>query len=275
MRHFTLKLNELYPAIGEYECTLTAYLPDNSPEIEPERRRPAFLVLPGGGYRFCSARESEPVALRLVGQGYAAFVLQYSTAGDSAAKFPTQLLQACHAVKHIKDNAPDFHVAPEKVFAIGFSAGGHLCASLGLSYDSERVRKAMPDYEKARVAAIVPCYPVVTGGEYAHRGTFDNLTPDSALLPELSLENAVTKAAPPAFIWHTADDGTVPVMNSILLAKAYAENNVPFELHIFEKGAHGLSLCDAATAPPGNPSLINPDAAEWFGLMLNFVKRAV
>ncbi|GHV01941.1 acetylesterase [Clostridia bacterium] len=273
MRYFTVKLNELYPEIGGYECTLTAYLPDNSPEIEKERRRPAFLILPGGGYAFVSDREGEPVALRLIGQGYAAFVLKYSTANDSKAKFPVQLLQACHAVKYIKKNAGGFHVDPAKVFAAGFSAGGHLCASLGLLYNSRHVKKAMKDWETARVAAIVPCYPVITSGEYAHRGSFENLTADPKLLPELSLENAVTADAPPAFIWHTADDKGVPAMNALLLAGAYSKCGAPYELHIFEKGAHGLSMCDATTAAPSNPAYINPEVGIWFDLLLKFVKR--
>jgi acetyl esterase/lipase len=275
MRHFTLNLNEVYKEISGYKCTLTAYLPDNSPEIEPNRKNPCVLIMPGGGYNFVSDRENEPMALALLGVGYAAFTLKYSCAADSSAKFPTQLLQACFAMKYIKDKAEEFNIDSEKVFAMGFSAGGHLCGSLGLLYKSKHVTSVMPDYEKARPAAMVLCYPVISSGRHGHGGSFENLLDKTVPAADVSLENAVTGDAPSAFIWHTFEDSVVPVFNPLLLASAYAEKNVPFELHVFEGGVHGLSLSDSRTAAPENKDLLNENVAVWFDLLLNFLKRHV
>jgi len=271
MKLSNVKLNEIYTEISEYECDLRGYLPDNSGEIDTRRKRPCALIFPGGGYRMVSDREGEPVALEFVGRGYCAFVLKYSVAGNCGAQYPVQLLQACFAMKYIRDHAENFAIDADKVFAVGFSAGGHLCGSLGLLYDSERVSAVMKDTRQARPAAIVLCYPVVTCGEHAHRGSFDNLT-GLDRIGEVSLERAVTENAPPAFIWHTFDDAVVSVFNPLLLAAAYAENGVPFELHIFEKGVHGLSLADSRTAPPGRPDLVNETAAVWLNLLFNYLK---
>jgi acetyl esterase/lipase len=275
MRYFTINLNEVYKEISGYKCTLTAYLPDNSPEIEPNRKNPCMLIMPGGGYHWVSDRENEPMALAFLGAGYAAFTLKYSCASDSAAKFPTQLLQACFAMKYIKDHAEEFNIDPGKVFAMGFSAGGHLCGSLGLLYKSKYVRPVMPDYEKARPAAMVLCYPVTSSGRHGHSGCFENLLDKTVSAADVSLENAVTGDAPPMFVWHTFEDSVVSVFNPLLLASAYAEKNVPFELHIFESGIHGLSLSDSRSAPPERKEHLNKDVAVWFDLLLNFLKRHV
>jgi acetyl esterase/lipase len=228
--------------------------------------------MPGGGYNRVSDRENEPVALALLGAGYAAFTLKYSCASDSSAKFPTQMLQACFAMKYIKDNAEAFNIDPEKVFAMGFSAGGHLCGCLGLLYRSKYVMPVMPDYEKARPAAMILCYPVISSGRHGHSGSFEILLGRADSSTDVSLENAVTGDAPPVFVWHTFDDSVVSVFNPLLLASAYAEKNVPFELHIFESGAHGLSLSDARTASPEKKDFINENVAVWFNLLLNFLK---
>jgi acetyl esterase/lipase len=275
MRHFAINLNEVYKEISGYKCTLTAYLPDNSPEIELNRKNPCMLIMPGGGYHFVSDRENEPMALALLGAGYAVFTLKYSCASDSAAKFPTQLLQACFAMKYIKDNAEEFNIDPEKVFAMGFSAGGHLCGCLGLLYKSKHVTSIMPDHGKARPAAMGLCYPVISSGRHGHGGSFENLLDKAVPAADVSLENLVTTDAPPVFIWHTFEDHAVPVFNPLLLASAYAEKDIPFELHVFESGVHGLSLSDSRTAAPGQKELENENVAVWFDLLLNFLKRHV
>lgn len=269
----TYRLAELFPALKNenFEPTLTAYCPDTSREIDPERRRASVLICPGGGYCFTSDREAEPVALHFVGQGYNAFVLRYSCA---PAKYPQALLEASASVALIKRQAAEFHADPAKIAVCGFSAGGHLACSLGTlwaeSFIAETLKLAP---EENRPAGMILGYPVITSGEFAHRGSFDALLGQDApaeKIVSLSLETRVTDKTPPAFIWHTANDDGVPVQNSLFLADALSRNNIPFELHIFPQGVHGLSLCDRRTGNGG--VLDNPHCGQWTELCVNWLR---
>jgi acetyl esterase/lipase len=149
------------------------------------------------------------------------------------------LEDALAAVYTVRSNAKMFAVNPDKVGVMGSSAGGHLAASsLVLSNLYSCDKPLRPDFG-------ILCYPVITSGEYAHRGSFSNLlgeNPDAPLLKTLSCEQQVSPDTPPCFIWHTADDPGVPVENSLLFAAALSRSKVPFELHIYPHGAHGLGL---------------------------------
>jgi len=244
---------------------LTIYARDNSPEIDPGRRYPAVLILPGGGYSFCSDREAEPVALSFLSAGCTAAVLRYSV---EPARHPTQLHEAAAAMAHLRGHADDYHIDPACVFVCGFSAGGHLAAMLSCLWHET------PQGELARPTGMILCYPVISGGEYAHRGSFKNLTGgDVALTRALSIETHVDERTPPAFIWHTADDGAVPAMNSVLMAQALAAKGIPYALHIFPHGVHGLSMAEELTAPVGNAAMVNPQAAQWFPLAMEWIKQ--
>jgi acetyl esterase/lipase len=244
------------------EPTLTAYCPDNSAEIDSGRRRKSILICPGGGYYMVSFREAEPVALSFVAKGYNAFVLNYECA---PVRYPQALLQVSAAAALIRQNAALFHADPEKLAVCGFSAGGHLAASLGMFWDEPFVRETLGIAQgQNRPNAMILNYPVITSGEYAHRGSFDALLGQDAkpeLLARMSLEGQVSDKTPPAFIWHTFEDDTVPVENSIMLARALREKNIPFELHVFPWGGHGASLCDERTTAT-EVNLI-PHCAHW------------
>ena len=246
-------------------ATLTIYARDNSPEITPGRRYPAVLILPGGGYNMCSDREAEPVALPFLAAGCTAAVLRYSVA---PARHPTQLYEAAAAMAHLREHADAYHIDPARVFVCGFSAGGHLAAMLGCLWHET------PQGELARPTGMILCYPVISGGEYAHRGSFENLTGGNAVLTEaLSLEKRVDSRTAPAFIWTTADDSAVPAMNSILMAQALAAQGIPYALHIFPRGAHGLSMADELTAPVGNAALVNHQVTQWFPLAIEWINQ--
>jgi len=246
-------------------ATLTIYARDNSPEIDPGRRYPAVLILPGGGYGFCSDQEAEPVALPFLSAGCTAAVLRYSVA---PARHPTQLHEATAALAHLRGHADVYHIDPARVFVCGFSAGGHLAAMLGCLWHET------PQGELARPTGMILCYPVVSGGEHAHRGSFENLTGgDAALTQALSMETRVDERTPPAFLWHTADDSAVPAMNSMLIAQALATKGIPYALHIFPRGVHGLSMANDLTAPVSNAAMINPQAARWFPLAVEWLKQ--
>jgi len=251
---------------------LTTYVQDNSPEIDISRKRPAVLICPGGGYGFVSDREKEPVAIRFLAEGFNVFTLKYDTA--PLARHLQPLLDVSRAMWIIRENADKWNVSPDKIAVCGFSAGGHLAASLGVFWYEDCI--AVPTGMQAginRPNALILCYPVISSGGHAHRGSFENLlgTEGSAeMLDMMSLEKRVNENTPPAFIWHTFDDNTVPVENSLLFAGALREKGIPFDLHIFNSGVHGLSLCNGETAAA--PELVNPRAGAWFGLCAAWLK---
>lgn len=235
------------------------------------KQRPAVIICPGGGYEYCSVREAEPVALRFAAFGIPAFVLRYSCVNKM---FPTALLEAAQAVAYVRSNAETLGVDPEKIMICGFSAGGHLAGSLAVHWKKPFIAEALGGVsELYKPDGAVLCYPVITSGEKRHDGSIANIvgTDYPADKMELvSLEKQVTADVPPVFLWHTAEDDCVPVENTLLFAAALAENKIPFACHIFEKGGHGLSLCDDCTA--GWEGHLNPDCARWFQMAVDWIK---
>ena len=255
----------IFETIALGQARLTVYARDNSPEIDSERRYPAVLILPGGGYNMCSDREAEPVALPFLAAGYTAAVLRYSVA---PARHPAQLHEAAAAMAYLRGHADKYHINPARTFVCGFSAGGHLAAMLGCLWHET------PQGELARPTGMILCYPVISGGEYAHRGSFESLTgSDAALTQALSLEKRVDERTAPTFIWTTADDGAVPAMNSILMAEAMAAQGIPYSLHIFPHGTHGLSMAEKLTAPADSAAMVNGQVAWWFPLAMEWLRQ--
>lgn len=229
---------------------LTVYAREKVGDL-PARVRPAMLVIPGGGYQFVSEREGEPVALRFVAAGYAAFRLNYTI----NRTYPTPLIEGSMAMAYIRENAEKYCVDPAHVAAVGFSAGGHLTAMLATLFDDENVKKAL-GARNVRPDAVVLSYPVITTGENTHVGTAETISGgDAALKKALSLETRVTAESSPAFLWHTYEDNAVPVVNSLLFAQAYIAAGVPCELHVFERGWHGLSLLSREENPVLEPAV--------------------
>lgn len=252
---------------------LTCYDLAVTSEICEARKSPAILVLPGGGYAMVSDREAEPIALTYTAAGYHAFVLRYSTV---PARFPTQLREAAMAMIYIRENADALHVRADRVAAIGFSAGGHLCACLGTLFDDASLNVFGEKKKLVRPEAAIYAYAVITSGKYTSKCSFKNLCDgDMALREELSLEDRVTKDSTPAFIFATAADDCVPVMNSLKMAESYAVHNVPFSLYIAERGCHGLSLGNGICYPVGTSSLdtMSKDYALWPQLSLTWLKE--
>ena len=230
--------------------------------------RKAILVSPGGGYGcICSDREGEPIAMAFMPYGYNAFVLHYSVK-ENGRYFPSQLIQASLAMKHIRDNAEEYGIDKDKVFAVGFSAGGHLCASLGTMWHKKEIYDAidMP-FGYNRPTGIMPIYPVINGTEdWAHRGSFYNLLgtkePTETQLIECSIEKNVDEHASPAFIMHTSNDQLVNVRNALVLANAYAALGKTFELHIYPDAPHGVALGNKITSH-AHGYWENPEIEKW------------
>ena len=247
MIYETIHLSKQFPVLGENGCdpTLKVMLPDNMIQMGRENEKhPCLLICPGGGYRHVSERESEPIAYPFLTQGYNIFILTYSVAPN---RFPTQLREVAAAMEMIYANAEAWHCDLDKIAIMGFSAGGHLAAHYSNAYNWPEVRELFP--ESKPVNASLLCYPVITSVQkHAHQGSFINLLGKTELSEEdiarFSCNNMVTENTPPTFLWHTRTDATVPVMNTLLYAEALAVNNVPFAVHIYPYGVHGLATVD-------------------------------
>lgn len=226
-------------------------------------KRGAVLIIPGGGYaEICSEREGEPIALAFMAHGFYAFVLHYSVGG---VVFPEQLIQASKAVKYIRDNADQYGMDSDKVFVVGFSAGGHLAACLGTMWDMKDIYKKidMPiGYNKP--TGMILMYPVIS--YKFHNITFENLlnskNPSKAELTMCSIEKYVSKQSSPAYIVHTSNDQVVDVRNSLTLANAMAEKGITFELHIYPDAPHGIALGNEITKC-GEEKWCNQSIALW------------
>ncbi len=226
---------------AERNVTLTTYLLDASPELANTHPRPAVLICPGGGYFMCSDREAEPIAMAFLAEGYQAFVLRYSIQENAA--FPRPLNDAEEALELIRSHAEEWDVDVNKIAACGFSAGGHLAAALGTM-------------GRIRPNALILGYPCI----------LDTISPLLAA-PIPSLEKQVDAQTPPSFIFSTANDSVVPVEHSLQFAVALDKAQIPFELHIFQDGAHGLSLAKPHTTN-GERKMLSPDVAQWMPLCI-------
>ncbi len=243
----------------------------NTPEaLSSGRRRPAVLILPGGGYSHLSPREAEPVAMRFLARGCCAFVLEYSCA---PSRFPVALRQAAMAMRYLREHAEEMEIDPDQIAAIGFSAGGHLCGTLGTMFDCPEVADIGPA-ELLRPDALGLCYPVAVSWGKTHEGSFENLTGgDTALRERLSLDRLVRPDMPPVFLWHTRDDGSVPSRNSLVLASALEAAGVDFALHIYRHGPHGLSTGDIQSNHREKIPEISKDVVEWPEKMMDFFEE--
>lgn len=250
-----LFLKDYYSFLGDNgkNPTLDLYLPFNMDEMNRQnRKRPCMVICPGGGYGMCSQREAEALAVHFLTEGFNTFVLTYSVAPHT---FPSQMLEVAAVMELIYKNADEWNCDTDKILIMGSSAGGHLAAHYSTMFDCKEVREYFPD-SKA-VAGTVLNYPVITANQnYWHGGSFQNLLGKADLTYDdtryFSCELNVKETTPPAFIWHTAEDNCVPVMNSLLYAQALSKNKVPFELHIYPFGGHGLSTADIHTVDAEN-----------------------
>ncbi len=271
MFYQTFKLSEKYP-----DATLTAYVCDAEPKVSP---RPCVIVCPGGGYGGLSPREGEPIVRKLLAAGFNAYLLMYSV--GEAAKNYAPLIEAALAVKLVRERAEEDNTNPQKIYIMGFSAGGHLAAWASTMWNCDIVRDALGiSAGKApeginRPDGMILCYPVITAGEFTHLHSVQRISGqeqlDEAAVAEFSIENHVDATTPKAFIWHTFTDRSVPVQNSLLMMNALCSAGIPFESHIFPEGCHGLSLCSAETED-GNPHMVVPHAECWIDLAIKWVR---
>ena len=238
MKVYTVDLKEKYSFLqgGNLECILMDYPMDR---VSDGWKRPAVVVVPGGGYGMVSKREGDPIAAEFFAQGFQAFVLTYEI---TPVAYPEQLLELSAAMDYIRANAEEMNVNADEIFVVGFSAGGHLTGNLAVEYQNVSQKAGVP--LNAKPTAVGLAYPVISSLD-GHVGSYDNLLAGyteearAELLKTLNLNQAVTKDTPPAYIWTTANDEIVPCVNSLHYAEALAKAGVEFELHIYPRGRHG------------------------------------
>ena len=212
-----------------------------------------MLVLPGGGYRGLADHEGKAYAEWFAKHGVTAYVLKYRL-GSAGYRHPAMLHDAARALRTLRARARAEGLDPARIGIIGSSAGGHLASTLLTHFDAGAPGSDDPiERESSRPDLGILCYPVITMGEFTHRGSKERLlgeNPPDDLVRLLSNELQVTPRTPPTFIWHTAEDGAVPVENALLFASALRKAGVPFALHVYEKGAHGIGLPSAGKGAP-------------------------
>lgn len=235
-----------------------------------DKSRGIVVILPGGGYGFTSPREAEPIAIKFNDAGYHAVFVDYSVA---PRRHPLPILDVARTLTLIKEKANEWRIDLDQIFVCGFSAGGHLCASISTLYEEEWLRTSDGiDIDGIAIKGSILAYPVISYGANMHQGSFMNLLGDDAeeaAYQALSLEKRVNKHTPPAFIWHTFEDGAVPVENAMAYASALRQYDIPFELHIYPKGGHGLSLATEEVAD--SVEQIMPHVATWMDLCIEWM----
>lgn len=230
--------------LSNKDVALTIYIQHPSNEMKEMKKKPGILILPGGGYEFCSDREGEPIALAYMKAGFNAFVLHYSLKEN--AKFPRPLDDAEEALALIRKNADEWYVFEDKIVCIGFSAGGHLGSQLGAS-------------EVIRPNALILGYGAFIGSK-RHGWDFPTVEVD---------ENY-----PETFLFHTYADDVVPVHTSIWLANELSNHKIPFEIHVFRDGQHGLSLGDESVSW-GDTYIADEHYQNWLPLSIAWLNKVL
>ncbi|MDP6892185.1 MAG: alpha/beta hydrolase [Verrucomicrobiota bacterium] len=227
--------------------------PADTPTLTPflvqqtNNAKAAIVICPGGGYGGLAQHEGKTYAQFLQKHGINAFVLKYRL-GSAGYRHPIMLMDAARAIRTVRTKSNEWNIDPKKIGIMGSSAGGHLTSTMITHFDNgDPKARDLIDQASSRPDVGILCYPVITMGEFTHRGSKRNLlgdNPPKELVDLLSSEKQVKKNTPPTFIWHTMEDRAVPVENSLLFTSALRKSKVPFSLHIYQKGRHGIGLAD-------------------------------
>jgi len=282
MLHETITIDIDFEALGiihnDNKATITTYILDSYPEYQGEKKRPLVIICPGGGYEHHSPREGEAIAIKMNSFGFNACILKYSLIPN---EFPCALFEAAYTIAYARAHANEWSIDPTKIIMAGFSSGAHVTASLGTMWNKEILKDFVTDTLKLNPKDVRPDgmllgYPVITSGEYAHRPSFVRILGKDydKNLELVSLENRVDAETPITFLWHTFEDSSVLLENSFLFANALRENKVPFELHVFPNGSHGLGLATRETDMKDG-SKYQPECACWVDMFKVWVEKNI
>lgn len=290
------------------DVTLTTYILDPIKTSNDARNRPAIIICPGGSYMYCSDREAEPVAMAFNAMGFNAFVLRYSVYGQgkttdeilaegnfpvkSDVIFPHALQETAKAFEVLYQNASQWRIDTDKIGLIGFSAGGHNTGMYGNLWHEPVIQEAtsLTD-DQLKPAFNISAYALTDIAYYFNRNMdnpdpnvkayataislacFGKPMPSPEEVLQYSVPNTVNEHTPPTFIWGTSEDAVVNIRDSISLALALEENNIPFEMHVFQNGPHGLSVANNLSAV--KPEQVNPTAAQWVKLVEDWLNNEI
>lgn len=253
----------IYKTVKMGDGNLTLFIHENYEEMNPNRKRPMVLICPGGGYGFCCDREADPVAIRFLSYDFNVAVLRYTVNSENDADnpiYPKPQVELADSIAYIREHSDVLNTNSDMIAVLGFSAGGHLAASVGCLWNRFN-KKARPD-------ALILCYALTTQDDWVTKQLFGN----KEVLPEVfNLDKQVSKYTPPTFLWCTKTDSLVPYTNSTRFKEALDANNVPNELHIFENGHHGLSLSNKEVRGHGEWSEVNDEVAKWPEMARNWL----
>ncbi len=242
-----------YDNENEFIPEITAY---------PAESCGAVVIFPGGGYGGRAEHEGKGIAKWFQQNGITSFVVDYRVA---PYKHPAEISDAMRAVKYVRFYADKYKIDPDKIAVMGFSAGGHLAATVSVHYDKMMYEPTDKiDGEDCKPNASILCYPVIDMGYYRHDGSRINLLGrgiPERMIELMSIHEHINENTPEAFIWHTSTDGSVPVMNSLLYAEALSAESIPYEMHIYPVGEHGLGLAKS-----------EPYVSSWQGNLLSWLK---
>ena len=232
----------------------------------------AMVICPGGGYAHLAPHEGNDYALWLNQHSVTCFVLKYRL-GSSGYHHPAMLNDAARAVRWVRAHADGYKIDSHRVGIMGSSAGGHLASTLLTHFDAGDTNSSdIVERQSSRPDLGILCYAVITMGEFTHKGSLHNLlgtNPPPELVKNLSNELQVTPNTPPCFLWTTFEDQAVPMENTMQFAEALRENHVPYDLHVYQKGGHGMGLKDKF--PFAHPHPWASDCLFWLKAQ-NFVK---
>lgn len=291
MRYFSKK-------IGDKGAKATFYLQEPNKEIDVNRKSPVMIVVPGGAYLWTSWREEEPVALEFLGKGFSCVVAEYATEGldfyrdpavnfskEPVSSFPNPLVDLCKTIAYVREHSDEWSLDADSINVIGFSAGGNLTAQLGCYWNKdwleELVGKSPKLYRPNSICLAYGAPAMVdtqsamnnSGKQNSSKINYATLGLNDALERRklVNMVDAVSCDVPPAFIWHTMEDPFVPVADALRFASDLEQHSIPFELHIYQKGKHGLALADLRTDSKADRSQSNEQAASWKRLYLGWL----
>lgn len=242
------------------EACLNLLLPEVDIRVESHLKRPAIVVLGGGGFDHVSLREGEPVALQFVAKGFVVGVLYYSLIPN---RWPSQMHDVANAVAYLRKHAEEYYIDAERVFVLGLSAGGHPTAALAIYSSLEENTERLP--EGARPNGIILGYPLLDTAEYGVEIATKNLLGEQMnnreLIEKTSLISLVHSKMPPVFIWSTQEDEIIPQQGILEFVSRLVKKGVRCEFHSYSKGVHGLGVATLQSAM--SPAMIVPSSAEW------------
>ena len=235
--------------------------------IDTDKDLPCVVVLPGGGYCNRAAHEGAPIAEAFNSKGMHAVVVNYRVAPN---RFPSGLADVQRVIRILRHNANEWHIDPHRIVTCGFSAGGHLAASSILYddvYSDTNVEKDDADTVSHIPSGAILCYPVISvENDFGHAGSGKYLLGEKyeSEKKNFFLAPLITESTPKVFLWHTSDDGAVNVKNSLVFGEYLRDRSIPFEMHIYPHGKHGLGLAQD-----------KPDVCEWISLAANWINRNI